>query len=97
MKRPSDLDHEAGQLKSPLRGAVLHVGHRRHLVRRSGSHFEPDRNRPGLFEMQDDADAVSKLKGDHYHGLITQAQYDTGMAAIRATHNGLLFDFWNIH
>ena len=47
--------------------------------------------------MHSDADAVSKLKGDHYHGVITQAQYDTGIAAIRATHNGLMFDFWNIH
>jgi SSS family solute:Na+ symporter len=47
--------------------------------------------------MRGDADAVSKLKGDHYHGVITQVQYDTGMAAIRATHNGFLFDIWNIH
>jgi SSS family solute:Na+ symporter len=47
--------------------------------------------------MHNDADAVSKLKGDHYHGVITQAQFDSGIAAIRATHNGLLFDFWNIH
>jgi SSS family solute:Na+ symporter len=47
--------------------------------------------------MRGDADAVSKLKVDHYHGVITQTQYDTGMAAIRATHNGFLFDLWNIH
>ena len=47
--------------------------------------------------MHGDAKAVSKLKGDHYHKLIDQAQYDAGIAAIRATHNGLLFDFWNIH
>ena len=47
--------------------------------------------------MHADADAVSKLKGDHYHGAISQAQFDTGIAAIRSTHNGLLFDFWNIH
>ncbi len=47
--------------------------------------------------MHGDADAVSKLKGDHYHGLISNAQFDSGMAAIRATHNSLLFDFWNIH
>ena len=40
---------------------------------------------------------MSKLKGDHYHGVITQDQYDAGIAAIRATHNGLMFDFWNIH
>ncbi len=47
--------------------------------------------------MRNDADAVSKLKVDHYHAVITQVQYDTGMAAIRATHNGLMFDLWNIH
>jgi len=47
--------------------------------------------------MHGDADAVSKLKGDHYHGVITQAQFDGGIAAIRAQHNSLLFDFWNIH
>ena len=47
--------------------------------------------------MRNDADAVSKLKVDHYHDVITQAQYDAGMAAIRATHNGFLFDLWNIH
>jgi SSS family solute:Na+ symporter len=47
--------------------------------------------------MRNDADPVSKLKVDHYHGVITQVQYDTGMAAIRATHNGLMFDLWNIH
>ena len=47
--------------------------------------------------MHNDADAVSKLKTDHYHGVINQAQYESGIAAIRATHNGLLFDFWNIH
>lgn len=47
--------------------------------------------------MHGDAKAVSKLKSDHYHKLIDQAQYDSGMAAIRATHNGLLFDFWSIH
>jgi SSS family solute:Na+ symporter len=47
--------------------------------------------------MHSDADAVSKLKGDHYHGVINQVQYESGIAAIRATHNSLLFDFWNIH
>jgi len=47
--------------------------------------------------MRGDADAVTKLKGDHYHHLISQADYETGIAAIRATHNGLLFDIWNIH
>jgi hypothetical protein len=34
--------------------------------------------------MRNDADAVSKLKVDLYHGVITQAQYDAGIAAIRA-------------
>jgi SSS family solute:Na+ symporter len=47
--------------------------------------------------MRNDSEAVSKLKEDHYHGLINQAQYDSGIGAIRAMHNGLLFDFWNIH
>lgn len=47
--------------------------------------------------MHEDADKVSKLKGDLYHGLITSNQYTDSLAAIRATHNGLLFDFWNIH
>jgi SSS family solute:Na+ symporter len=47
--------------------------------------------------MRTDADAVSKLKVDHYHGIITPAQYDAGIAAIRATHNGIMFDLWQIH
>ena len=47
--------------------------------------------------MHTDADAVTKLKVDFYHGDITQAQFDSGIASIRAMHNGLLFDFWNIH
>ena len=47
--------------------------------------------------MHTDADAVTKLKVDFYHGDITQAQFDSGIASIRALHNGLLFDFWNIH
>ena len=44
-----------------------------------------------------DADAVAKLKADQFHGLITHAQFLTDMAAIRARHNGLLFDYWNFH
>jgi SSS family solute:Na+ symporter len=58
-----------------------------------------------------DADIVSKLKQGLYHsyqalqtGALTQAQYSdalaqykAGMAAVRAHHNGLLFDFWNFH
>ena len=47
--------------------------------------------------MHTDADAVTKLKVDFYHGDITQAQFDSGIASIRALHNGLIFDFWNIH
>ena len=61
--------------------------------------------------MRNDADAVSALKQNLYHayqalqtGTMTAAQYgdavtqyNTGIAAIRANHNGLLFDFWNIH
>jgi SSS family solute:Na+ symporter len=47
--------------------------------------------------MHTDADAVTKLKVDFYHGDITQAQFDSGIASIRALHNGLMFDFWNIH
>jgi len=47
--------------------------------------------------MRNDADAVSKLKQDLYHNVISPAQYDTGIAAIRATHNGLMFDLWKIH
>ena len=47
--------------------------------------------------MHTDADAVTKLKVDFYHGDITQAKFDSGIASIRAMHNGLLFDFWNIH
>jgi SSS family solute:Na+ symporter len=47
--------------------------------------------------MRVDKDAVTKLKVDQYHGIITPAQYDAGMAAIRATHNGLMFDLWQIH
>jgi SSS family solute:Na+ symporter len=47
--------------------------------------------------MHSDADAVSKLKGDLYHGVITRAQYDAGIAPIKAAHNAIMFDFWNIH
>ena len=47
--------------------------------------------------MRNDADAVTKLKGDLYHGLINQAQYDAGIAPIKAGHNAIMFDFWNIH
>jgi len=44
-----------------------------------------------------DADTVAKLKTDCYHSIITQTQFASQMAEIRARHNGLLFDFWNFH
>jgi SSS family solute:Na+ symporter len=47
--------------------------------------------------MRNDADAVSKLKQDLFHGVITRTQYDAGIAPIRAMHNGIMFDFWNVH
>ena len=47
--------------------------------------------------MHNDADAVSKLKGDLYHKVINLDQYNAGIAPIRAAHNGIMFDFWNIH
>ncbi len=47
--------------------------------------------------MKNDTDAVTKLKQDVYHGVISQSQFTSSMAAIRANHNGLVFDLWNIH
>ncbi len=47
--------------------------------------------------MRNDADAVSKLKGDFYHKVITLDQYNAGIAPIKAAHNTIMFDFWNIH
>lgn len=47
--------------------------------------------------MRDDAEAVTKLKEDLYHKVITLDQYNAGIAPIKAAHNSLLFDFWNIH
>ena len=47
--------------------------------------------------MHSDADAVSKLKQDFYHGVITLDQYNAGIAPIKAAHNAIMFDFWNIH
>ena len=48
--------------------------------------------------MRNDADAVAKLKGSiSTTDVITLDQYNAGIAAIRAKHNGLMFDFWNIH
>ena len=47
--------------------------------------------------MRNDAEAVTKLKEDLYHKVITLDQYSAGIAPIRAAHNGIMFDFWNIH
>jgi SSS family solute:Na+ symporter len=61
--------------------------------------------------MRNDADAVSKLKGELYqnwqlfhNGTITLSQYNdalaqyaAGIAPIKAAHNAIMFDFWNIH
>ena len=61
--------------------------------------------------MRTDAEAVKALKQTLYQayqsmqsGALTAAQYadslatyNTGIAGIRSHHNGLLFDFWNIH
>ena len=44
-----------------------------------------------------DADGVAKLKQDLFHGVITQTQYDAALAPIKATHNVVLFNLWNIH
>jgi SSS family solute:Na+ symporter len=44
-----------------------------------------------------DADGVAKLKQDLFHGVITQSQYDAALAPIKATHNVVLFNLWNIH
>ncbi len=47
--------------------------------------------------MKNDTDAVTKLKQDFYHGVISQSQFASSMDAVRANHNGLVFDLWNIH
>ena len=47
--------------------------------------------------MRNDADAVTKLKEDLYHKVITLDQYNAGIAPIKAAHNAIMFDFWNIH
>jgi len=47
--------------------------------------------------MRNDADAVTKLKEDLYHGVINLDQYNAGIAPIKAAHNAIMFDFWNIH
>jgi SSS family solute:Na+ symporter len=46
--------------------------------------------------MRNDGVTVATLKQQLYHHTITQDQYDTSIAPIRAAH-GLIFDFWNIH
>jgi len=43
------------------------------------------------------ADAVSQLKQDLYHKVITLDQYNAGIAPIKAAHNAIMFDLWNIH
>jgi SSS family solute:Na+ symporter len=45
--------------------------------------------------MRNDAETVTKLKQQLYHGAITLEQYNAGIAPIHAKF-GLLFDFWNI-
>jgi SSS family solute:Na+ symporter len=47
--------------------------------------------------MRGDADAVTKLKEDLYHSIITLDQYNAGIAPIKAAHNAIMFDLWNIH
>jgi solute:Na+ symporter, SSS family len=46
--------------------------------------------------MRNDSEAVISLKQQLYHKTITLAQYNEGIAPIKAKF-GLLFDFWNIH
>jgi len=43
------------------------------------------------------SDAVSQLKQDLYHKVITLDQYNAGIAPIKAAHNAIMFDLWNIH
>jgi SSS family solute:Na+ symporter len=47
--------------------------------------------------MRNDSEKVTKLKEDLYHNVITLDQYNAGIAPIKAAHNSLMFDFWNIH
>ena len=46
--------------------------------------------------MRNDTETVNDLKQKLYHGVITQAQYNTDIAPLQ-TKFGLLFYFWNIH
>jgi SSS family solute:Na+ symporter len=46
--------------------------------------------------MRNDSETVVNLKQQLYHKTITLAQYNAGIAPIKAKF-GLLFDFWNIH
>jgi solute:Na+ symporter, SSS family len=46
--------------------------------------------------MRNDGVAVTSLKQQLYHQTITQQQFDSAIAPIRAAH-GWIFDFWNIH
>jgi SSS family solute:Na+ symporter len=46
--------------------------------------------------MRNDGVTVATLKQQLYRRAITQHQYDTAIAPIRAAH-GWIFEFWNIH
>jgi SSS family solute:Na+ symporter len=46
--------------------------------------------------MRNDAETVSSLKQQLYHGTISLDQFNAGIAPIREKF-GLLFDFWSIH
>jgi SSS family solute:Na+ symporter len=46
--------------------------------------------------MRNDAETVTGLKQQLYHGTISLDQFNAGIAPLREKF-GLLFDFWNIH
>jgi SSS family solute:Na+ symporter len=46
--------------------------------------------------MRDDGAAVTALKQQRYHNIITPGQYDAALAPIRDRH-GWVFEFWSIH
>ena len=47
--------------------------------------------------MLNDLDAISKLKDDLYHGVITAAQFGTGIAPIKEKYGDMLFNFQQFH
>jgi SSS family solute:Na+ symporter len=47
--------------------------------------------------MRNDLDAISKLKDDLYHGVITAAQFNDSIAPIRAKYGDWLFNFQQFH